>query len=389
MLRRRSLQQSPNPTYRLHLLEDEAQLASWADRWRALEATGVGSAGVFHSYDWLRPFFHMRKRRPCVLAVEDVKGLVLIAPFSLVCRGGLEILEWLGEPLLAYGDLLVREGVDVAEALRSSLVLLRDRGKRFDVLHLRKVRRDAVIVPFLQQLATAPWQGGAPYADFDNFNSFEAFLGSRNKRSIKSYRRRRRRLEEEGEVHFKVHKAGPQAQKLGREAIELKIKWMKADGRVSRSLGSQECMHALIDCLGNPHTHACVSGLYLNDRPIAAEIGFVKRRHYYSLIGSIDTGYEKFSPGNLQILETMRWCYEQGIHVFDFLPPVSEYKNSWSSAVIEVGEFCLGYTLPGRLYKSLYVQTFFPMLVQAHARTPSIARALSILGLARPNYKAD
>lgn len=375
--------------FQVTLLEDRDQLCAWADRWRSLESVSVGSGGVFQSFDWLRPMMNLTDRQPCVVALEDARGPAVIAPFSLVSWGGLQVLEWLGEPMLAYGDLLARADVDVIESLGRGLAFLQQKGRRLDALHLRKVREDAAIAPFLRKMGAPCGSSRSPHTDLREFPNFEAFLASRNKRSMKGYRRRSRRLAEEGKLHFWVHRAGPEAQTLARKGLDLKLEWMRAQGRVSRTFSSAARLEALIAGVGEQATGACVSGLFLNERPLAIEIGYIQNSHYYSFMGAMDLDYSANSPGNLQIMETMRWCFNQGITVFDFLPPESDYKRSWATGDLGLSDYCFAFTPLGRLYSDLYVKSLHPLLLRAQAGAPSFVRGLSNLWLSRKGGKME
>lgn len=383
----RAPEASAEQTFRVKLLEDPEQLAAWARQWRSLEDSGRGSGGIFQSYDWLRPMMALPDRQAVVLAVEDEQGPALVAPFCVASFGGLRVLEWLGEPMLAYGDLLARADVDVAGGFAAALAFLRRSGKRLDAVHLRKLREDALILPLLQKMGLPVASGTAPFVDLSAFADFDAFLASRNKRSIKGYRRRRRRLEEEGEVRFLLHRAGPEAQALGRETLALKLEWMKVQGRISRTFSSSERLEALIAGLGEPATGACVSGLFLKDRPLALEIGFLRNDRYFSFIGAIDLDFAAYSPGNLQIMDTLRWCFQQGVRTFDFLPPDSDYKRSWATGSLGLGDCCFALTPAGRLYSGLYVKSLYPLLVRAQAGAPSVLRGLSSFWLTRQGEK--
>src|SRR5690606_26569106 len=153
------------------------------------------------------------------------------------------VLVWLGEPMLAFGDVLLRPGVDPVAGLEAALALLQRAGEGADVLHCRAVRADSPMARFFAARNEAPLTyGWAPYAALNEFASFPAYWATRNSRSLKGYRRKRRRLEERGALRFEAQEAGSRAQALGRQALALKLAWMKAQGRISRSFARPERM---------------------------------------------------------------------------------------------------------------------------------------------------
>jgi len=59
--------------------------------------------------------------------------------------------------------------------------------------------------------------------------------------------------------------------------------------------------------------------LSLENVPIAALAAFLKNAVFYYYIGAFGPDYSRLSPGNLIILEAMRFARSIGCHVFDFL----------------------------------------------------------------------
>lgn len=377
------------------VIADPAEAGDFAAQWARFAEAHARSATAFQTPGWLLPIIGMHSRKGGshknrLVVVEDRRGLAVVAPFSLASRGGVGVLEWLGEPMLGYGDVLARPDCDVAGLLALALESLKQRGDRIDALHLRKVPQQAAVRPFLEAKGLAPLEERcAPYADLGAFATFDDYLATRNRRSVKGYRRKRRKLEEQGAVHFKVFMPGEEAQALGRTALAMKIAWMKAHGLVSRMFADPDRLEALIAIVGQAHSGARVSGLFIGDRPIALEIGFIEGKVYYSFIGAIDLEYAQISPGNLQIIDAIHWCHRNGIESFDFLTPDSDYKRSWCTDAQAAHDFCCGITLAGRLYATVYIRTLHPLMVKAHGSAPSMLRRLSKYWLSHSRGPTD
>lgn len=310
-------------------------------------------------------------RQVRVVTVRDGHGLALVAPMSVSVSHGVRVLQWLGEPLSGYGDVVARAGCDVAALMRAGLASLWGDGDTIDVVHLRKVRSDAAVMPFLSDFTTVPLaENLAPYVELGAFPSFDAYLVARKGTALKGYRRKRRRLEDLGKVTFQVHQGGPRAQELGRQAIELKIRWMETYGKISRAFADPSCLEALMSAVGKRESGACVSELSIDGHPIALEVGLISKDRYYSFLGAMDLAYYKFSPGILQLLETLRWCFDHGIRIFDLLPSDSDYKRAWATDVASEDEWIRSYTLKGHLYENLMLKGMMPLSRRAYASVP-------------------
>ena len=352
---------------RVRVLTGVAEVEAVRPAWQRLVEAQGPPATIFQTPDWILSMMRFLVidnggAAARIAVVEGKDELIMIAPLALVERSHMRVLQWLGEPLLAYGDVVARRGCDVAQVMEQVIERLQQAGDRIDVIHLPKVRADAVVSPYLEDLAGEPLhRKDAPYLDLASFPNFDAYLASRSKTAMKGYRRKRRRLEELGRLDFQVHPAGAHAEVLARQAIDLKFEWMKVQGKVSRVFAEPAFLHALLHFIGSESSGAFVSELRLNDRPLALEIGFVANGHYYSYIGAMDLEYGRYSPGQLQILDTLRWCFDRGIKVFDLLPPDSDYKRSWATDSAQQNEWVLSCSLKGGLYKNVILKGVKPL----------------------------
>lgn len=357
-------------------LEVEELKPAWQ---KLLEAQGP-PATTFQTPDWilaLMRYLFIEKANTAVriVVVEQQHDLVLVAPLAIVVRNSVRVLQWLGEPLSAYGDIVARRDCDVALIMNKVVERLQRAGDHIDVVHLPKTRADAAITPFLKSFTTVPFaQKRAPYLDLSSFSTFEAYLATRSTSAIKSYRRKRRRLAEVGQLTFQIHPAGARAEELGRYALELKIKWMKTHGKVSRLFADDACLNSLLEFLRKEGSDAVVSELSVDDRPVALEIGFITNRHYYSYIGAMDLEFSRFSPGQLQLLDTLRWCFENGIEIFDLLPSDSPYKRAWSTDLADENEWIASCSLKGAIYKNVVLKGIIPLSRRLYSRAPLAMR---------------
>ncbi|MDF2096285.1 GNAT family N-acetyltransferase [Aquibaculum arenosum] len=329
---------------------------------------------TFQTPEWILALLrqqHRGQERARVVAAFDQGELLVIAPMAFVERNGVGVLQWLGEPLSAYGDVVAQDECDVRALMNRIVDHLRRDGDQIDVIYLPKTRTDAAVMPFIRDFKAVPLaEKRGPYVDLASFDSFEDYLATLSKSALKSYRRKRRRLEESGTLCFAVHKGGTRARDLGRRAIDLKVEWMETHGKISRVFADAGCLAALLDFLECEESGGFVSELNLDGHPIALEIGFISKDHYYSFLGAMDADYARYSPGHLQLLETLRWCFDTDITVFDLLPSDSAYKRAWATHFATENEWIHACTFRGMLYADLIVRGVMPLLRRLYARTP-------------------
>ncbi len=359
----------------IQVLKTSAEAKALMPAWRALVGTQQRHVSTFQTPEWIlalmRQQYRGRQERARVVAAFDQGEPLLIAPLAFVERNGVGVLQWLGEPLAAYGDVVARDDCDIRALMNRIVDHLRRDGDQIDVIHLPKTRRDAAVMPFIGDFKAVPLaEKRGPYVDLASFGAFEDYLATLSKSALKSYRRKRRRLEERGTLRFAVHEGGKQARNLGRRAIDLKVEWMETHGKISRVFADPGCLAALLDFLECEESGGCVSELSLDGYPTALEIGFISKDHYYSFLGAMDADYAHYSPGHLQLLETLRWCFDRGIKVFDLLPSDSAYKRAWATHFATENEWIRACTFRGMLYADLIVRGVMPLSRRLYARTP-------------------
>jgi CelD/BcsL family acetyltransferase involved in cellulose biosynthesis len=73
-----------------------------------------------------------------------------------------------------------------------------------------------------------------------------------------------------------------------------------------------------------------VAMLYLNQTPIAYEMGLVNGKKYYSVHGSYDENYKKNSPGVVLLAQCIDGLMQEGIEELDFFGEPFEWQQNWT-----------------------------------------------------------
>lgn len=366
---------------RIDIVADPSAFSAIVPAWRRLVEASDGAVSVFQTPEWIEPavarLSGMSTSAMRLAVISDANGTALIAPLEVAVVGGVRILKWLGDPMFEYGDVVARADVD-ASALFAAVVDRLRRDDAIDLVHLRKVRGDAAVASWLADAATPlPGAVRAPFADLSADNPDCAH-------ATKADRRKRRRLAEYGDLAFSVHRGGEAAERLARQAIALKRQWLDARGLFSRTLSDDACVEAVAAAVRCPGSGACVSALTIDGEPIAIEIGFASRRTYYSYLAAIEPRYARYSPGRLQMADTIAWCRRNGIDRVDLLGTEGAYKERVSNGSVAVGDFMAPLTVAGALYGRLGLGLLRPAAKALYGRAPVVARvALKRVATAR------
>ncbi len=331
-----------------------------AEDWRRLHAEGAQRWNVFAGYEWhktyLQHFLNGSERDNARLAIVvacDGRKVQFICP--LVCQQlyGVKVLNWIGDPVSQYGDIIFGGETEQAQLLQHALKFAVSKTGA-DIAVLRNVREDSAAGQTLKSMGSQILRKEiAPFIDLSGFKTLEEYLTATQRASRrKQHRRLWRRLAEQGSADFKILTAGPEAAKWTRQALGLKAKMLIEQGIVSRAFSDPK-FPKFFEAISSESTQDIgfqISVLTLDEKLIAAEIGFKSFGAYVSHVGVYDLAYSRFAPGRLQIDRTVGASIAQGVHRYDFLAPDSEYKRVWCNKHVGVVDFGVPYTLAGRVF---------------------------------------
>lgn len=350
--------------YAFELVTTLAGLRELKGDWSELLASARPPAGVFLTYSWALHWAETflapdaaRTRGPtlAILTVRHNGRLVSIWPMVKSRALGVCRVSFLGEPVSHYCDVIV---ADVPE--RDSLILkgYRELVKltRADVVHLPHLRADARLATVLPRLAHTPPEAvgetlEAPAISIPQPIKIADFESRYSTKARKNRRRLMNRLEEMGEVTVACHGPGPEALRLGRTALEFKMRWLDRNGLFSpvmRDSKTQAFFERAFADTSRP-TDIRVFALTLNGSPVAVHFGVLADDYLALHVVSHDERFEKQAVGLLLIERITRWAVENGVRTIDFLPPAAPYKLDWTDTLVPVNDYAIPTSLAGRL----------------------------------------
>lgn len=356
-----------------HILRSKAALEEIEPKWNALFEESAHGSQLFLSFNWLWHWVNLLQNPAdeLLIAIASKEGQpVIIAPLCLQKRMGLKIITWAGAPVSQYGDILIREDVDNLSWLKEAFKYLVEE-IRPDIFHLRKVRFDAAITPFLENnAATILEETAAPYIEILGAENFTEFNKRYSQRSRKAKRRHRRKLEEHGTLGFHIYTEGPAAEKAASKAISLKRQWLKEMNIIAPAF-SDTSLDDFFKAAAASTTRPVglkVSELTVNGAPVALEIGIEQKNHYGAHLGAYDPAFTAHSPGTLQMQDTIAALIEEGVEIIDLFAPGDSYKFEWTGQSVPVYDFAYPISLIGRLYEALYLKRLRPGLKRLAAK---------------------
>lgn len=335
--------------------------------WRTLEFSGARGT-AFQSLAMAEATCEAHRRKgeiPLIVVVARHGKPVLLFPAVVGRARGLRGVRFLGDPLIQYGDVLAAPDAtpeDFAAAWREV-----SSPRHGHYVHLRKVRADAALAPFLDRAAHVVATHRAPYRCLES----EAELCSRK---AKDLRRRRRRLAEYGNVAFRILRGNHVADAL-HAALSRKRAWLAGRGLSSAVVGDPDWEHSLYRLSAEPRgtIRLAAAQLVIDGKPAATEIAIEDGRRWCAFLGTTDPAFARGGPGHVQMDETVAWCAAQGYAEYDLLAPADDYKSTIANNGVEVRDYALATSLRGNAAVSALRAA--PAVKEGLARLPVGPRA--------------
>ena len=372
-------------------IQSEERFAELGAPWRALEQRSAQDFILFQSFDWCHHWWHtVGQRNPDakleIFALWQHDELVAVWPLMAdLLPLGTKTLLPLTSPHAEYSNLIVdSQSVDTRRL--SEFVSWVVKKSDVDLISLPKIPTNSALHSAAWDLGlVAPVDEIASIFDLEQFEDYAQYQASISKSTRRNRNKRKNKLAKLGAVSYQSFYAGTREYaQLVETALQMKTAWLRRTGRNDTKLtiaGLRECLSSLS---GDQETQsgAIAGALMLDDKPVAVEIGFLQRGHYYSYIGAFDWDMSEHSVGKIQIEEALRWAIDHGVGKYDLLAEPAGYKDSWSNNAVPLETRVIARSLRGKLVGVLWQLHVRPKVKSFFNRLPSNWR-LKILQLVR------
>lgn len=342
------------------------------DDWNRLVASLGGQAHAFHTFNWHWHWANhfaasqSEQSRLLILVVRRGHEAVLIWPLVRNYHLGIARIGWMGEPVSQYGDVIALPGIDVLATMRCAIAYLRN-ALPVDIIHLRKVRDDAVIAQYLAESgATKSDINVAPCLDMSSTKAFAEIDAKFSTKDKRNRRRLARRLNEEAKVSIEKWTDGTTASELAGIAIELKLRWISERGLVSQAIVNPRT-RAFFQDVASGRSKSCATIIWClkcDDEPAALVVGFRQGEHFAFHINVFALKWEKSGVGVLLLERVIEQAYADGIRFYDFLAPGAPYKFDWANTSTGIADWTMPLTLKGHAYARVYLD-----IIRSRAKT--------------------
>jgi CelD/BcsL family acetyltransferase involved in cellulose biosynthesis len=364
----------------LALLEEILAISS---EWQALDQKSTAPMTWFQSFEWCRNWLEIHgEASGSPLIFQLLRGGRTIAIWPMMkhhSRFGVKTLRSLGEPHTQYSNILTENGflnLEEVNALRQALASL----PGVDTAQFANVLANSPLASVLSSHVPLPeLADAAVQLDLSSFGSLADYERTLSKKSLRNLKRGARLLSEQAKLDFKVLRPGaPRYREFIDAAIIMKKKWLRERARVGHGLllpGHDRflaAMTAVADGTDGPYVFAVLS----DGRPVAVEIGYLQRKHYYCYLGAFDWDLRICSPGKVQMHRTIAWLIQHGALTYDLLANAEGYKQDYCSVQTQLCSYAVDLTGKGRIYTRMWTRILEPAIIRIFRSLPDPIRGL-------------
>lgn len=164
--------------------------------------------------------------------------------------------------------------------------------------------------------------------------TWKEYLTSLSKSRRESVSRKLRKAEKQGcRVEIQRGRTGDLDTRL-EQCWEISRKTWKH--QIGSSIAADEARLAFYRDIASAAVDWIVLGLlYVNDKPVAFEYDLLYQGVLYNLKLGFDEATRELSPGYVLRIALLEWAFDNGIKVFDFMGLEADYKNQFSTDVLE------------------------------------------------------
>lgn len=336
---------------RIDYIRDAEGLAGLRDAWDALWLTC--DALIFQSHGWIEAWWtHIpdRDTRQLLIACAwQGSMLVGIMPLATHRHRGLRILEWAARDHADYCDMLIHPQAPAGLARQIWQDVSRQGG--YDLVLLNRLLpearahdlglRGAGIVLSPNHRSEMSLRVVGPYANG------EAWFSSQNKKTRQNYRRGMTYLNEGAETRFRLlpedAELGPVLDRLS----ALKRAWLIRMGLEAPLFDDgAPLLCAFVEALRKTG-QLRIFVLERADEIAAISINFVAHNRMMAFITTYDPAVEKGSPGMVLMVDYIRWAFDNGLDLVDFLCGAEDFKSRFASETVTLTSMSGAATLFG------------------------------------------
>lgn len=183
----------------------------------------------------------------------------------------------------------------------------------------------------------------------ERYAGWDDYAKTLPKRMIADQKRQWRRIAARGDVRCVILDSADEIRVVLEWMLYHKLAWLRSNGISDDTFGAPEYTAFIHDVIQQAFDAGILyfSKLCVGDAIVAAGLGYKFGTEFTFHMFTYDNAWENFSPGRLLLEHFIKWCFDNGIAAFDFMPGEESYKGIWADEEFVVTDYLIPATLRG------------------------------------------
>ncbi len=322
------------------IISQPEEIRKFEPQWRQMFHSGKYQPSASFEWTWALISTHIGKNDSFQLVVmkdgDDVVGLIPLIRREIK-RYGLSIVNLfpISEIYNTHSDLIIKNSSLVIERLLNILFSI----KRWDVFRMGYfLENSSQLAAFESCLNGSSFQYDIQDVEPAFFIEFKGgysdYLMERSGKFRNYLNRMDRKINQMGDVRFEKVKNETSLKKVYDHLLHIEERsWKNDHGTSINRVKKQEKFYKLLCENTSENGWLHLVFLYLNNEPIAYNMGLVANDIYYYLKTSYVNEYRKVSPSTVLRARLIEDLIAQGVRFFDFPGEPYEWEKQWADSL--------------------------------------------------------
>lgn len=288
---------------------------------------------IFQSLNWLKYWMKINSKSEAISSIRIIfiyykRELVMIIPLCIrKLQFNIKCLTWMGFP---YNDIcfpIIKDNYNFEKDVFLKLwtQIINEEKNKFDtiVLNNQLFRLSKKINPFLKSFKSIRSNNNYQIIKIE----FDKYTNNLNLKANSDVFKKIKMLNKKGEVRYNFSDTNKSNQiiKFILENKTAQYKKKRKDHIFINNLNKDFIKN--LDEL----EESVFSSLTLNDKLIAAHIGYLYKESFYHIMPTHNIEFKKYSPGTIILYNMVKSFFDMKLKKFDFTIGSEFYKKRWSN----------------------------------------------------------
>ena len=316
----------------------------------------LSELSIFQTFEWQHTW-HKSLNEPnnkdnlFIVSIYFGRKIIAIVPFIKYECFKTKILTLTGLPFADYCDCLIDQ----------TFFTQNQKAKYFINEYFLKIKDiDLIIIDKIKEGSNFFYLVDEKNFREDNFKSYQIIKNTNSeeiipKKVASDTKRQIKRLKEIGSLSFEIVKSEEDKKKIIDFFFEKKEKQLKTTNNWNYLKNKKNKNFIYNICTFSSNCH--LSWLLLNEKIIAAHLGYFLNNKMFYIFPVYDPTYSKFSPGNILLYNLIEKFFSESGQIFDFTTGDEIYKIKISNNINRIFYNYTSLTIKGKI-ASIFLTVF-------------------------------